>query len=253
MKKIAAIALILIFLAGIGLFAFLYITKEELIFAGNVSTDTAQSTLTLTRAYVSDANEVANVRAILDKINNEAPAPTSDDIVNAIVENGKISFAPTFYVKTEQATQDFAVFSISGASVNGLNSDGTEAVTDYRFDGLHLEAASENLTILSATNLVNPTALERKEYTLPVLGENRDRASFDFSDTNGFEMLFTIKDAAKPAKMTLVFSYDIKAATPLNFTELKGEILQLEVELSFSGGTLNPTYTAVKANVQEQE
>ena len=253
MKKIIVISvLVLLILFSFGLVAF-SLNKSDLIFTGNVITHSDANSYALTRAYVSDKDEVANVNTILERINSENPPPTATDIAISIAEKGNIVFAPVFDLQVSTVENVSGLFMLTGSAKNGVDTEGNEILGKFAMRDLSLTITSPSIKVYSATNGFAHTELKEVKYIPVAISEDKTTVNVPFSMTNGFEVLFTVNDINNFTGIDFMYNYNVRATSTINMTKLDAEKLAIKLELVAEGDKIVPKYTALAVDTANLE
>ncbi|NLJ16958.1 MAG: hypothetical protein GX346_07490 [Clostridiales bacterium] len=252
MKKviiITALVLAIAIFSGIAVFTF---NKHEIIFTSNVISSNDDYSYTVTQAYVSDKDEVANVRTILDKINSETPPPDAADIAMEIAQRGNIIFAPVFSLDISTVEGAESVFRLNGSVKNGIDSQGNEVIGNYKLDGLNLAVSSDDITIIAASDGYYPSELVEITSTPFVISEAKNSALIPFSVTNGFEIFFTVKDLNDFSGISFDYSFDVKGSSSFNFSKLEEQKLNIRLDFENKDNKVTPVFSANAVELSDE-
>lgn len=244
MKKIIIITVLILLIITAGMVAVFSFNSDELIFTGDVISHANANSYQITRAYVSDKDEVANVKTILERINSEEPPPNAADIALEIAEKGNIVFAPVFNLQVSTVENTTGLYMLTGSVKNGVDVDGNEVVGEFSMRDLSLSITSNSVNVLNVSNGFHPTVLEEITYIPPVVSEDGLTITVPFSMTNGFEVLFTVDDIENFGGMIFTYNYNAHATSSMNMTKLEQEIVEIKLDFEIEENKVVPIFTS---------
>lgn len=246
MKVIIGIILVTLVVAGLGMYLYLMLNSQELIFCGDI-TQVSGNRVYVTRVYTSDLNANETLAEIVATMNdNEEGNITAEEMTEILATYQSVIYAPVVMLELEQ--KDNNTYVLSGSVYNGLNEDGEPDQADYQYKDLVLTAGLARGEILAAQNVYSedvdeegePEFLERAKVVDPILVENNMGAAFAFNDCDSFRMVFNGYPEVPPS-VTMALTYDVAADNPLNFTSLSGGAMGMTVTVAFDeAGRLVP-------------
>lgn len=245
MKKIIVITVLILLILAAGMVVVFSFNSDELIFTGNVISHADANSYQITRAYVSDKDEVANVKTILERINSEEPPPNAADIALEIAEKGNIVFAPVFNLQISTVENTTGLYKLTGSVKNGVDAEGNEVVGQFNMRDLSLSITSDSFKVLNISNGYRPTVLEEVTFIAPIVSEDGLTITIPFSMTNGFEVLFTVNDIEKFSGMNFLYAYNIHSTSAMNMTKLQEEKLEIKMDFVVEGDEIVPKFTSV--------
>ncbi|MGN0649628.1 MAG: hypothetical protein ACI4KM_04260 [Oscillospiraceae bacterium] len=253
MKFAIGIILVLLLMGVLAAYLVLMLSAHEMVFCGDISNEFDNSVM-YTRVYSTDisANE-ALTEIVLHMNDTEDGMVQSEDITAILAQYQNIVYAPVFLVSAQQV--DSSTYLISGSIFNGINEKGEPAQTDYTYKNLTLSAVTGNGVMLAAQNVYsdadNNELTERKLVIDPVINDDENMASFAFSQCDSFRVI--VKAATvEPLEVNLVYTYDVVAENPLNFTSVNGGNISIKVTAATDeDGRFAPTYETVRGMVIE--
>lgn len=253
MRFAIGIILVLLLMGVLAAYLVLMLSAREMVFCGDISNEYDNSVM-YTRVYSTDisANE-ALTEIVLHMNETEDGFVQSEDITEILAQYQNIVYAPVFFVSAQQI--DTSTYLISGSVFNGINEKGEPAETDYTYKNLTLSAVTGNGVMLAAQNVYSdaePNELvERKLVVDPVINDAENMASFAFSQCDSFRVIVKAT-SAEPLEVSLVYTYDVVAENPLNFTSVNGGNISIKVTAATDeNGRFSPAYETVRGMVIE--
>ncbi|MGN0687534.1 MAG: hypothetical protein ACI4KA_05455 [Oscillospiraceae bacterium] len=250
MKTVIGIVLIMLLIGALILYLILMLNAHEMIYCGDI-TNGEYNTAMVTRVYTTDFSANETLSEIVSAMNTtENDSLSVEEITAILAEYQNIIYAPVFIISSEQV--DTSTFEITGCIYNGIDDKGEPAQPDYLYENMRLNTILENGEVLSAENIYPLTPdqegklVEREKVIAPIITDENTAASFAFEGTDTFRML--VKGTAElPAKVTFVYTYDVVAENPLDFTNIQNGALALAMTVGFSEeGLYQPTYELEK-------
>ena len=259
MKIVIGIILIVLIMAGIGLYIVFMLNSHDLVYCGDIKGENG-SQCYVTRVYTADLNANETLSQIVTAMNeNETGNLTAEEMTTILATYQNVIYAPVFTLNLEQ--EDTNTFVLSGSVFNGLDGDGNPTEPDFRYKNLTLTAGIANGKVLAAQNVYSQDIDEDGEYEFkarnnvvdPVLLDGNAGAAFAFTDCDSFRLVFTGVDEV-PASIKLAFTYDVDAQNPLNFTSISGGALGLTLTEAYDEmGRLKPEITLEKVYTVKTE
>lgn len=259
MKNVIGIILIVLIIAGIGVYVVFMLNSHDLVYCGDIKGEDG-SQCYVTRVYTADLNANETLSQIVAAMNeNETGNLTAEEMTTILATYQNVIYAPVFTLNLEQ--EDTNTFVLSGSVYNGLDGDGNVTEPDFRYKNLTLTAGVANGKILAAQNVYSLDVNEDGQYEFkarnnvvdPVLLDGNAGAAFSFTDCDSFRLVFTGIDEV-PASITLAYTYDVYAQNPLNFTSIRGGALGLTLTEAYDeAGRLKPTVTLEKVYTVKTE
>ena len=259
MKIVIGIILIVLIMAGIGLYVVFMLNAHDLVYCGDIKGENG-SQCYVTRVYTADLNANETLSQIVSAMNqNESGNLTAEEMTTILATYQNVIYAPVFTLNLEQ--EDDRTFVLSGSVYNGLDGDGNPTEPDFRYKNLTLTAGIANGKVLAAQNVYSKDVNEDGQYEFkarnnvvdPVLLDGNAGAAFSFTDCDSFRLVFTGVEEV-PATIKLAFTYDVDAQNPLNFTSIRGGALGLTLTEAYDeSGRLKPTVTLEKVYTVKTE
>ncbi len=259
MKIVIGIILIVLIMAGIGLYVVFMLNAHDLVYCGDIKGENG-SQCYVTRVYTADLNANETLSQIVSAMNqNESGNLTAEEMTTILATYQNVIYAPVFTLNLEQ--EDDRTFVLSGSVYNGLDGDGNPTEPDFRYKNLTLTAGIANGKVLAAQNVYSQDINEDGQYEFkarnnvvdPVLLDGNAGAAFSFTDCDSFRLVFTGVEEV-PATIKLAFTYDVDAQNPLNFTSIRGGALGLTLTEAYDeSGRLKPTVTLEKVYTVKTE
>lgn len=256
MKYFIGIVLVLLLMAALVLYILLILNAHDMTFCGDITNKT-EGNMMITRVYTTDLNADETLSEIVKKMNDSEDAQvTGEELTEILATYQNIIYAPVFMLQLEQA--DTSTYVLSGAVYNGVSEDNKPIEPDYLYRDLELTAAIQNGAIIAAQN-VYPLSesgeegfIERAKVVDPIVTDENRAAAFAFRDCDSFRMVFKATEEQLPAAITLVYTYNIKADNPLDFTGLEGGVLAYTLTVNYDeNGVLDPILTEERTIVVE--
>lgn len=259
MKIVIGIILIVLIMAGIGLYVVFMLNAHDLVYCGDIKGENG-SQCYVTRVYTADLNANETLSQIVSAMNqNESGNLTAEEMTTILATYQNVIYAPVFTLNLEQ--EDDRTFVLSGSVYNGLDGDGNPTEPDFRYKNLTLTAGIANGKVLAAQNVYSQDINEDGQYEFkarnnvvdPVLLDGNAGAAFSFTDCDSFRLVFTGVEEV-PATIKLAFTYDVDAQNPLNFTSIRGGALGMTLTEAYDeSGRLKPTVTLEKVYTVKTE
>lgn len=259
MKIVIGIILIVLIMAGIGLYIVFMLNSHDLVYCGDIKGENG-SQCYVTRVYTADLNANETLSQIVTAMNeNENGNLTAEEMTTILATYQNVIYAPVFTLNLEQ--EDTNTFVLSGSVFNGLDGDGNPTEPDFRYKNLTLTAGVANGKVLAAQNVYSQDIDDDGEFEFkarnnvvdPVLLDGNAGAAFAFTDCDSFRLVFTGVDDV-PATVKLAFTYDADAQNPLNFTSIRGGALGLQITEAYDEmGRLKPEVTLEKVYTVKTE
>lgn len=259
MKIVIGIILIVLIMAGIGLYVVFMLNAHDLVYCGDIKGENG-SQCYVTRVYTADLNANETLSQIVSAMNqNESGNLTAEEMTTILATYQNVIYAPVFTLNLEQ--EDDRTFVLSGSVYNGLDGDGNPTEPDFRYKNLTLTAGIANGKVLAAQNVYSQDINEDGQYEFkarnnvvdPVLLDGNAGAAFSFTDCDSFRLVFTGVEEV-PATIKLAFTYDVDAQNPLNFTSIRGGALGLTLTEAYDeSGRLKPEITLEKVYTVKTE
>lgn len=258
MKLVIGIIFIALIMAALILYLLLMLNSHDLIFCGDIPQENGTK-MSVMRIYTDNLNANETLSEILSKMNStESGNISAEDLTEILATYQDIIYAPMFAFELQQAADNTYV--LLGSVYNGVDEDGEPITPDFMYKELTLTAHVSTGKVLAAQNVYGdldeegePEFIERRYVVDPVLLEDGANAAFAFKDCDSFRMVFTGVDDI-PASVTLLYTYDIVAENPLNFTSLHGGVLGVTITAAYDDlGRLAPTITMERVAAAEEE
>lgn len=259
MKIVIGIILIVLIMAGIGLYVVFMLNAHDLVYCGDIKGENG-SQCYVTRVYTADLNANETLSQIVTTMNEkETGNLTAEEMTTILATYQNVIYAPVFTLNLEK--EDNRTFVLSGSVYNGLDGDGNPTEPDFRYRNLTLTAGIANGKVLAAQNVYSKDVNEDGQYEFkarnnvvdPVLLDGNAGAAFSFTDCDSFRLVFTGIDEV-PATIKLAFTYDAVAQNPLNFSSINGGALGLSLTEAYDEmGRLTPTVTLEKVYTVKKE
>ena len=259
MKIVIGIILIVLIMAGIGLYIVFMLNSHDLVYCGDIKGENG-SQCYVTRVYTAHLNANETLSQIVTAMNEkETGNLTAEEMTTILATYQNVIYAPVFTLNLEQ--EDTNTFVLSGSVFNGLDGEGNPTEPDFRYKNLTLTAGVANGKVLAAQNVYSKDVNEDGQYEFkarnnvvdPVLLDGNAGAAFSFTDCDSFRLVFTGVDEV-PATIKLAFTYDVDAQNPLNFTSIRGGALGLTLTEAYDeSGRLKPEVTLEKVYTVKKE
>lgn len=258
MKVVVGIIAVAVVAAAFVLYILIMLNSHDLVFCGDIAQH-ADRTMSVTRVYTADFNANQTLSEIVTKMNeSESGNITAEEMAELLAEYQNIIYAPKLVFTLEQT--DTRTYILKGNVYNGLDEDGEPITPDYMYKNLTMTAGIANGKILAAQNIYSeddeddePEFKERARVVDPVLLENETGAAFAFRECDGFRMVITGEENYQTA-VTLVFTYDIVAENPLDFTHMNDLIIGVTIKAAYDeNGNLEPQLEINRNIVTEEE
>ncbi len=260
MKFVIGILLIAIVLLGIIAYVYLMMSAREMVFCGDVQNNTGSSAA-VTRVYTTDLSANETLSEIIIRMNEaESGSLEISELTEVLAQYQNIVYAPVFTVNVEQI--DTATYIITGSVLNGIDENGKEAETDYRFQGMNLNTVVTNGRVVAAQNIYydetdadkDPVFKQHTSAADPIVTGADSEAAFSLQDSSGFKIIVNSADFKQLPEVTLVYVYNVDAANPLDFTAISNDSLAVNLKIAFDeSGRLAPQYELVKTITGDTE
>ncbi|MBQ8193890.1 MAG: hypothetical protein IJZ47_00860 [Oscillospiraceae bacterium] len=250
MKIVIGIVLTVLLIGALGVYLVLMLTAQEMVFCGDIKNNVENGT-SVTRVYITDYSANETLSEIVDTVNaSDGESVSVDEITEIMAKYQSVIYAPVFNISTEQI--DTTTYVVEGSIYNGIDSKGRPVEPDYTYENLRLSAVVRNGVMISAENIYEvekgqeDKLVEREKTIAPILQDKDSTASFAFEDCDSFRFIFQ-GTAEIPADVTLVFTYDVVAESPLNFTHVDNGVLAVNMQVAHNDdGWFVPAYECVR-------
>ena len=258
MKIVIGIVLILLLVGALAAYLILMLSAQEMIFCGDIKNNEENGT-SVTRVYITDYSANETLSEIVDAVNaSDGESVSVEDITEILAEYQSIIYAPVFNISSEQI--DTSTYVVEGSIYNGIDAKGNPSQHDYTYENLRLSAVVQNGAMVSAENIYAlekdqvGKLVEREKTIAPIIIDEFSTASFAFEDCDSFRLIFQ-GTAEIPPIVTFVFTYDVVAESPMNFTHVENGVLALSLEVAQDeNGWYTPDYDFVRnITVKEQK
>ncbi len=244
MKFVIGIILVALLILALVGYLVLMLNAHEMVFCGDIA-NTDGAAASMTRIYTTDLSADETLSEIVLTMNSTEDGSVSvDELTEILATYQNIIYAPVFSLAFEKADENTYV--LSGSVYNGITEDGTPAEPDYTFKNLSLTTAIANGVVLAAQNVYppdedgNPEFVERKLVVDPIVTDDNRGAAFAFSECDSFRLVFTATGSEMPS-VTLVYTYDVQAVNPLDFTGIEDGLLACTYTIAYDEeGALKP-------------
>ena len=263
MKIVLGIILVVLIVAAFALYVLFVLNSRDLISCGDIAQSTGGQ-LSVTRVYTSDLNANATLSEIVSAMNeNEEGTITAEQMTELLATYQNIIYAPVFtFTVTKEDTNTYIM---SGSIYNGLNEDGEPTTPDFMYKNLGMTVGINQGYILAVQNVYDDDHdgfednddyeaefVEHKNVIDPVILANGYGAAFNFRDCDSFRIVF--KGIDEVPSLTIVYTYDIVANNPLNFTSLKNAYLGVNIGIAYDDeGRLAPTVDVERKNTVTED
>lgn len=237
MKIAFGIILTVLLLAVLGFYLVLVLNAHDMTFCGDVANPT-DSGHVITRVYTADLNANETLSEIVLKMNESEGSVSAEELTEILATYQNIIYAPVFTVNIEQV--DSNTYVLWGSAYNGVSESGVPQESDYFYKDMNLTAAVQNGKILAAQNVYplmesgEEAFVERKSTVDPIITDENRGAAFSFRNCDSFRMVFTGNDLAVLPKVTLVYTYNVRAQSPLNFTGTDNSVLAFTISVVYN-------------------
>ncbi len=256
MKIVIGIVLTLLLVGALSAYLILVLTAQEMIFCGDIKNNIDSGT-SVTRVYITDYSANETLSEIVDAVNaSDGESVAVGDITEIMAEYQSVIYAPVFNITADQI--DTSTYVVEGSIYNGIDSKGRPAQPDYTYENLRLSAVVRNGVMIAAENIYpvekgqEDKLVEREKTISPILQDKDSTASFAFEDCDSFRFIFQ-STAEIPADVTFVFTYDVIADNPLNFTHVDNGVLAVNMAVAHNDeGWFVPEFEFVR-NVTVKE
>ena len=263
MKIIVGIIAVVLVMAALALYILFVLNSRDLISCGDIR-QSQGGQLSVTRIYTSDLNANSTLSEIVSTMNdNDEGTITADEMTELLATYQNIIYAPVFTFTVTQ--EDTNTYVLSGSVYNGLNEEGIPTTPDFMYKNLGMTVGVNQGYILAVQNVYDDDGdgfednddleakfVERRNVVDPVMLADNYGAAFYFRDCDSYRMVF--KGTDEFPSLTLLYTYDIVAKNPLNFTSLKNATLGLTITVAYDEeGRLTPTLEIDRRNIIEDE
>lgn len=261
MKIVIGIILVVVLIGALIAYLIFMLNARGMIYCGDVKNETAGGA-SVTRIYTMDfsANEaLAEIVRSMD--NSEGDTIDKLTLTEILAEYQDIIYAPVFSIDAVRV--DNSTYIITGNVLNGLKDNGEPADPDYCYRNLHMSAVLENGMVLSAQNVYPETVaqpdkenvlIERSSVIEPLISSDAGSAVFSFRDTDSFRMIINGTNEDFYPRVSFLFTYDVAAVNPLNFTSIDNAALGVLMTVQFDeNGEFDPAYEIVRTAPVEEK
>lgn len=258
MKIVIGIILTVLLIGIFAAYLIFVLNAHQMIFCGDVTNETG-ATATVTRVYTSDVHANETLSEIVTAINTtEGEALPVTELTEILAEYQNIIYAPVFTVNVQQI--DNSTYEVIGSVYNGIDEKGNVVSNDYVYRNLRLNAVVQNGQIIAVNNIypVDEKAdegvlVERAKTIDPIITDNGVNSVFALEQCDTFRLIFQATEDILPT-MTFVYTYDVSAENPLDFTGLEDGALGLTMNVEFDEeGNFDPSYNIVKTITVEKK
>lgn len=263
MKIVLGIIIVVLVIAAMVLYVLFVLNSRDLISCGDIRQSTGGQ-LSVTRVYTTDLNANSTLSEIVIAMNdNEDGNITAEQMTELLATNQNIIYAPVFtFTVTKEDTNTYIM---SGSIYNGLDEDGEPTTPDFMYKNLGMTVGINQGYILAVQNVYDDDHdgfednddyqaefVEHKNVIDPVILANGYGAAFNFRDCDSFRIVF--KGIDDVPSLSFVYTYDIVANNPLNFTSLKGAYLGVNIGIAYDDeGRLAPIIDVEHKNVMTED
>lgn len=252
MKLIIGIVLVMLLIGAMIVYLILMLNAHQMIYCGDIANG-ENNTASVTRVYTTDLSANETLSEIVLAMNAaESDVLEVGEMTEILAEYQNIIYAPVFVLNSYQI--DTSTFEVTGSVYNGIDDKGEPAQPDYLYENLRLNAIVQNGAVISVENIYPieedqvGKLVEREKTIAPIITDESTVASFAFEGTDTFRMIFK-GTAELPAVVTFVYTYDVVAENPLDFTTIENGALAMTMTVGFDDvGRFYPTY-AIEKNV----
>ncbi len=258
MRLVVGIILVALLMVALIGYLILMLNAHSMVYCGDVVNSGGTGAM-VTRVYTTDLSADETLSEIVLTMNEgEGTQLTDEQLTLILAEYQNIIYAPVFLLDTQQI--DTNTYMVTGSVYNGINEDGEPEQADYVYKDLRLDVAIGNGSIVMAENLYpvdeddDEVVLEERKYTIaPVIYEDNNTAAFAFNDWQSFRMIFKATNADFPPELNFVYTYNVVAENPLDFTGVENGALVVAMKVAYDDkGRLEPEYQTIKATVEEK-
>ncbi len=262
MKIIIGIILVVLLIGALTLYLILMLNAHELIYCGDVVNENDNSA-SVTRVYTTDFSANETLSEIVTAVNTaDGETVTVTEITEILAEYQSIIYAPVFLVNSEQI--DTSTFEITGSVYNGIDDKGNPKHNDYIYKNMRLNVVVQNGEVLAVQNIYpeedtkksskeRETLVERQRTIDPIIINENSTGVFALEDCDSFRLLFK-GTSDFPATVTLVYTYDVVAENPLDFTNIEDGALGMTMNVGFDEkGFYDPSYGIAKNVIVEKK
>lgn len=238
----------------------LVLRTHDMVYIGDITGQNGSQTF-VTRIYTTDISANEALSEIVATMNNttEDSVPV-EELTQILATYQDIIYAPVFTLNIEQL--DESTYILTGSVYNGLNDKGESADTDYGYKELGLIASVSEGKVVAAENVYPPTEaelkgnvefVERKSVVDPVITDEGAGAAFAFKSCDSFRLIFT-ETGTQPATVSIVYTYDVVADNPFDFTGVDSGTLYITATVNYNDdGILEPIYKLERGLVYVEE
>ena len=263
MKIIVGIIVVVLAIAAIALYVLFVLNSRDLISCGDIK-QYQGGQLSVTRIYTTDLNANSTLSEIVSTMNENVEGTiTAEQMTELLATYQNIIYAPVFTFTV--AKEDTNTYILYGSVYNGLNEDGLPTTPDFKYKNLGMTVGVNQGYILAVQNVYDDDGdgledrddleakfIERRNVIDPVLLADGYGAAFAFRDCDSFRMVFKGTDVAPV--LSLVYTYEVVANNPLNFTSLKNATLGLNITIAYDDdGRLAPIIDVDRQTVLEDQ
>lgn len=260
MKIVIGIILVVLLIGALTAYLILMLNAHQMIYCGDITNEEGTAA-SVTRVYTTDLSANEALSEIVAATNAaEGDTVSVVEITEILAEYQSIIYAPVFTVNAKQI--DTSTFEVTGSVFNGIDDDGNPTHNDYIYKNMRLTAVVQNGEIIAAQNVypaidenedADDTLVERNKTIDPIITEENIKAIYAFEQCDSFRLIFQ-GTAELPASMTFVFTYDVVAENPLDFTGIEDGALGFAMNVAYDEeGVFDPTYNLVKTITVEQD
>lgn len=260
MKYIIGIVLVALLIGALTVYLILMLNAHEMVYCGDITNEDGKAA-SVTRVYTTDFSANETLAEIVAAVNAaEGETVTVTEITEILAEYQSIVYAPVFLVNSEQI--DTTTFEITGSVYNGIDDKGNPKQNDYIYENLRLNAVVQNGEVIAVQNIYpeeegnkkdRDTLVERQSTIDPIITDEGSTGVFALEDCDSFRMIF--KGTSEiPATVTLVYTYDVVAENPLDFTNIEDGALGVTMTVGFDEvGFYDPSYALAKNVIVEKK
>ncbi len=261
MKIVIGIILVVLLIGAFGVYLVLMLNAHELIYCGDV-TNEDYNKASVTRVYTTDLSANETLAEIVAAVNTaEGETLSVGEITEILAEYQNIIYAPVFQIESERI--DINTFEVTGSVYNGIDDKGVPKHNDYIYRNLRLNAVVQNGEMLAVQNIYpeekdnekdRDTLIERPTTIDPIITDEGSTGVFALEDCDSFRFLFK-SDPDVPATVTLVYTYDVVAENPLDFTNIEDGALAVAMNVAYDElGFYDPSFSLAKnVTIAKQE
>lgn len=251
MKLVIGIILAALLVAALGFFLVLVYKGHDMTLCGDVANPTG-SGHAVTRVYTTDLNANETLSEIVLRMNASDGAVSAEELTEILATYQNIIYAPVFVANMEQV--DTKTYVLSGGIYNGIDDAGEPANGEYYYKDMVLTCAFQNGAVVAAQNVYpeiesgEQEFVERKSTIDPIITDENQGVAFSFRECDSFRMVFTATDPLLSPKVTMIYTYNVKAENPLNFTGADNCVLAYTMTVAYDDrGNLVPEFNFERA------